>query len=199
VPNAPEETVIAAAMEGLAIGQCVAHFARNYPTSVRELFKVMRQYARLDDDLKKQKTTRNSWRQAGKAPRPPPTQGQRNMRPFRAINNLQEQPEHNSAEPSPHGPYPSQQYRCFDHSLCGGRGGRTPRGGREGRGRGPRTPYLLFVAKILDISQKTANTTKWLENSRIKTRPQKAAKHLITYSTTPAAKQQNKVSTTTIR
>jgi len=30
MPNAPEETVIAAAVEGLAIGQCAAHFARNY-------------------------------------------------------------------------------------------------------------------------------------------------------------------------
>ena len=72
----PEETVIAAAMEGLAMGQCVAHFARNYPTSIRELFEVMRQYARLDDDLKKQKGTRNSWRQASKALRPPPTPSQ---------------------------------------------------------------------------------------------------------------------------
>jgi hypothetical protein len=46
VPNGPEETVIAVAMEGLAIGQCVAHFAMSYPTSVR-------QYGRSDDDLKK--------------------------------------------------------------------------------------------------------------------------------------------------
>ena len=67
----PEEIVIAAVVEGLAIGQCAAHFARNYPTSVRELFEVMRQYARSDDDLKKQKATRNSWRQACKAPRLP--------------------------------------------------------------------------------------------------------------------------------
>ena len=29
VPNALDEAVIAAAMEGLAIGQCAAHFARN--------------------------------------------------------------------------------------------------------------------------------------------------------------------------
>jgi hypothetical protein len=35
VTNAPEETVIAVAMEGFAIGQCAAHFARNYPTSVK--------------------------------------------------------------------------------------------------------------------------------------------------------------------
>jgi hypothetical protein len=60
VPNAPEETVIAAAVDGLAIGQCVAHFAKNYPTSIRELFEVMRQYARSDDDLKKRKAARNS-------------------------------------------------------------------------------------------------------------------------------------------
>ena len=57
VPNAPEETVIAATVEGLAIGQCAAHFVRNYPTSIRELFKVMRQYTRSDDDLKKRKAT----------------------------------------------------------------------------------------------------------------------------------------------
>jgi hypothetical protein len=92
VPNAPEETVIAAAVEGLAIGQCATLFARNYPTSVKELFEVMRQYARLDDNLKKQKATRNLWWQAGRAPRPPPTLGQQNMRPFCVINNLQEQP-----------------------------------------------------------------------------------------------------------
>ena len=119
VPNTPDETVIVAVMEGLAIGQCVAHFARNYPTSVSELFEVMRQYARSDDDLKKQKVTRNSWRQAGKAPRPTPTPSQRNMRPFRAIKNLQEQPEHNSVEQSLQGPPPNQQYRSFDQSLHG--------------------------------------------------------------------------------
>ena len=76
VPNAPEEMVIAAVVEGLAIGQCAAHFTRNYLTSVRELFEVMRQYARSDDDLKKRKVTRNSWRQVAKAPRPPLTLGQ---------------------------------------------------------------------------------------------------------------------------
>ena len=59
VPNAPEEMVIAAAVEGLAIGQCAAHSARNYPTTIKELFEIIRQYARLDDDLKKRKETRN--------------------------------------------------------------------------------------------------------------------------------------------
>ena len=45
VSNAPKETIIAVVVEGLAIGQCVAHFARNYPTTVKELFEIMRQYA----------------------------------------------------------------------------------------------------------------------------------------------------------
>ena len=54
VPNALEETMIAAAIKRLAIGQCVVHFTRNYPTTVKDLFEIMRQYARSDDDLKKQ-------------------------------------------------------------------------------------------------------------------------------------------------
>jgi len=58
----PEETIIVAAIEGLAIGQCAAHFTRNYTTSVSELFEVMRQYVRSNDNLKKQKMTQNSWR-----------------------------------------------------------------------------------------------------------------------------------------
>jgi len=136
VPNALEETVIAAAVEGLAIGQCAAHFTRNYPTSIRELFKVVRQYARSDDDLKKRKAIRNSWRQAVKALRPPPTPSQQNMRPFRTINNLQEQAEHNSAEQCLQGPPPNQQYSSFDQPLHGGRGGQAPCGGRERRGWG---------------------------------------------------------------
>jgi hypothetical protein len=53
VTNALEEMVIATIVEGLSIGQCTAHFTRNYPTTVNELFEIMRQYARLDDDLKK--------------------------------------------------------------------------------------------------------------------------------------------------
>ena len=76
VPNAPEETMIAAVVKGLAIGQCIAHFTRTYPTTVKELFEIMRQYVRSDDDLKKRKATQNLWRQAGRAPRPPPTPGQ---------------------------------------------------------------------------------------------------------------------------
>ena len=108
VPNTPKEAVIAAAVKGLAIGQCAVHFARNYPTTVKELFEIMRQYVRSDDDLKKRKATRNLWRQAGRAPRPPPPLGQRNMKPFSAINNLQEQSKHNPAEQGFPGPPPNQ-------------------------------------------------------------------------------------------
>lgn len=89
VLNAPEETVITAVLEGLAIGQGTAHFARNYPIPVRELFEVMRQYARSEGDLKKRKAARSSWKQAGKVPRPPPSFNQKSTRPLRAINNLQ--------------------------------------------------------------------------------------------------------------
>ena len=48
----------------------------------------------------------------------------------------------------------------------------------------PEHPIVPFVAKMQDISRKTANITKWPENSRSRTRPQEIAKHLITCSTT---------------
>jgi DNA-binding GntR family transcriptional regulator len=53
VPNVLEATIIAAAIEGLAIRQCAAHFAREPLTTMKELFEVMRQYARSDDDFKR--------------------------------------------------------------------------------------------------------------------------------------------------
>jgi hypothetical protein len=62
VPNVLDANVIAVAIEVLAIGQCVAHFAREPPHTVKELFEVMSQYARSDDDFKRQKAVRNSWR-----------------------------------------------------------------------------------------------------------------------------------------
>ena len=190
VPNAPEEVVIAAAVEGLTIGQCAAHFARNYPTTVKEQFKIMRQYARSDDDLKKRKATHNLWKQAGRAPRPPPTLGQRNMKPFHAINNLQEQPEYNPAEQGCPGPPPNQQYRSFDQAPRGGVGDEAStvdamaEEGEETRG------YLIVscVVKTHVISQKTAKTTKWLESLRRKTKLRKAAKHPTMCSTTPLTK-----------
>ena len=50
-------------------------------------------------------------------------------------------------------------------------------------------PIAPFVARTQDISQKIANTIKWPENLRRKTRLQEAAKHLTTCSTTLVAKQ----------
>ena len=41
VPNVLEETVIAAAIEGLAIGQCATHFTKNQSRIIKELFEVM--------------------------------------------------------------------------------------------------------------------------------------------------------------
>ena len=54
----------------------------------------------------------------------------------------------------------------------------------------PREHHIAsFVAKTQDISRKTTNITKWLENLRRKMRPQEAMKHLIMCSTTLAVKQ----------
>jgi hypothetical protein len=53
VLNVPEATVITAAIEGLAIGQCASHLSREQPATVKELFKVMRKYAWSEDDLKR--------------------------------------------------------------------------------------------------------------------------------------------------
>ena len=63
-----EATIIAATIEGLAIGQCTAHFIRKPPATMKELFEVMRQYARSDDDFKRQKAAHNQLRQVAKIP-----------------------------------------------------------------------------------------------------------------------------------
>ena len=89
VPNVLEATVIAVAIEGLEIGQCAAHFTREPPATMKELFKVTRQYARSDDDFKHRKAAHNQLRQATKIPRAPHAPNQRNVRPFRSVNNLE--------------------------------------------------------------------------------------------------------------
>jgi hypothetical protein len=91
VPNVPEATVIATTIEGLAIGQCAAHFAREPSTTVKELFETTRRYARSDDDCKRRKVARKSLRQAAEILRAPQATTQRNVKPFRSINNLQEE------------------------------------------------------------------------------------------------------------
>jgi hypothetical protein len=50
-------------------------------------------------------------------------------------------------------------------------------------------PIASFVAKTQDISQKIANTTKWPENLRRKTRSQEAVKYLTMCSITLVVKQ----------
>jgi hypothetical protein len=62
--NVPEAVVIAAAIEGLAMGDCVAHFARKPPAIVKELFEVMNRYARSDDDYSRRKAACSPLRQA---------------------------------------------------------------------------------------------------------------------------------------
>ena len=61
---------------------------------------------------------------------------------------------------------------------------------KAGEGDEPQEHHIMpFVAKTQDISRKTANITKWLENLRRKMRPQEAVKHLIKCSTTLVMKQ----------
>ena len=51
-PNVLEAVVIAAAIEGLAMGDCAVHFARKPLAIVKELFEVMNRYARSEDDYR---------------------------------------------------------------------------------------------------------------------------------------------------
>jgi len=100
----PKATIIAAAIEGLIVGQYATKLSRKPPATVKELFEIMGQYARSDDDFKRQKAARRQLGQTPKAPRPPQSPTQRNVRPYRAINNLQEE----SGQSVPQQPQPSQ-------------------------------------------------------------------------------------------
>ena len=73
VPGIPKATVITAVVERLTIGKCATYFAREYPTTVKELFETMRRYTRSDEDYKRWKEARDSMRQAVKNLRPPPS------------------------------------------------------------------------------------------------------------------------------
>ena len=73
MPNVPKATVIATAIEGLAIGQCAAKLSRKPPAIVKELFEIMGQYAKSDDDFKRQKVACSQLGQTPKVPRPPQT------------------------------------------------------------------------------------------------------------------------------
>ena len=111
MPNVLEATIIAAAIEGLAIGECAAHFTRELPATVKELFKVMRQYARSNDDFKRRKAARNQLKQASKILRAPQAPTQRNVRPFCLVNNIEE----DSGQSTLEQPQPKpQQQQAFD-------------------------------------------------------------------------------------
>lgn len=118
-PNVPEAAVIAAATEGLATGQCAAYLARSPPDTVTELFTIMNQYAKSDTDFRRRKATRKSANQAGKAPQQPQQflNNQRNVRPFRAINNLQE--ESGNSNPEARRQSSGPQQRGYDNPPRG--------------------------------------------------------------------------------
>lgn len=148
VPNVPEATVIATAIEGLAIGQCAAHFAREPPSTMKELFEVMRQYPRSDDDFKHRKAARNQLRQTTKIPRDPQAPNQRNVRPLRTTNNLEEDSGQSAPDQPLFNPQPPQPHRPFNFPPRGGRGG-CAHGGQDGRGRGrgSRPPYCAICGE----------------------------------------------------
>jgi hypothetical protein len=149
VPNVPEATVIAAAIDGLAIGQCASFLSREPPTTVKELFEVMRRYARSDENYKRQKAKQTNMRQTGRIPRPPLQPNQQNVKPFRAVNNLQEDSGQSAPEQEFRAQAQIQPYRPFDHSSQGARGGRGIHGGCDGRGRGrgQRPPYCAICGE----------------------------------------------------
>jgi hypothetical protein len=42
-----------ATIKGLRVGQCASHLAREKPSTVTELYKVIQKYCKSDDDYKK--------------------------------------------------------------------------------------------------------------------------------------------------
>lgn len=123
VPNVLEATVIAAAIDGLAIGQCASFLSREPLSTVKELFEIMRRYARSDKDYKRRKEKRTSMRQVGKTLRPPHQPNHQNTKPFRSLNNLKEESGQSTLEQE----FPNQEqswpYRPFGQSAQCSRGG----------------------------------------------------------------------------
>lgn len=98
VPNVPEVTVIATAIDGMAIGQCASVLTRETPSTVKELIEIMRQYAKSDEDFKRRKAKRANMRQMNKNQGQFQAPNQRNTKPFRSVNNLQEESGQSSLE-----------------------------------------------------------------------------------------------------
>lgn len=115
-----EVVVIAVAMEGLATGQCTARFTREPPTTVSQLFEIMNQYTKSDDDCRRRKVGRYRQKQVAKTPRPPQTPLQQNVRPFRSINNLQQGSGHFNPEQDFTSLSQYPPHCTFDHLSRGG-------------------------------------------------------------------------------
>ena len=60
--NVLEAIVIAAAIKGLAIGQCTSHFTRTPLQSISEVFKVMNEYAKSNANYRRRKAVHTSSR-----------------------------------------------------------------------------------------------------------------------------------------
>lgn len=143
VPSASDDVVIAAAIEGLAIGPCASQLTRQEPSTVRELFEEIRKFAKSEDDLHRRKAARNSYKQ--NTPRQTQPNSQRNAQYHPTVNNLQEESAQSAPGYTQENGNQFQQGRGNSHQS---RGGRPPRGGRgRGRGRTQKAPYCFVCGE----------------------------------------------------
>ena len=54
--------VIIAAIKGFQVGQCASHLAREKPSTVAELYEVIKKYYKSDDDYRKRIEEENNFR-----------------------------------------------------------------------------------------------------------------------------------------
>ena len=60
IPNVQDDVVIAAAIEGLDIGQCASYLSREEPKTVNKLFEEIRKFAKSEEDLKRRKAIKRA-------------------------------------------------------------------------------------------------------------------------------------------
>lgn len=155
VPNESDDVVIEAAIQGLQMGQCTAYLTRETPETVVDLFREIRKFPRAEEDLRRRKAARNSFKQ--NTPRQNQATNQRNNQNFRPVNNLQDRKPHQEDTFAPVPETPPRQSRDNGHAS---RGGRPPRGRGRGRGRGgaPENHTASSVATTKGTSREIANT-----------------------------------------